>query len=147
MKKSNFLCNFEIVINELSPRRTTITWTNHFAIPSLLECFVLSERPLFCDPEIRCQTHHLAKLITRTIILKTTLLEFPLVRSFVRTENCKKNFIHFSMLIRPMIIRDPIGIYIFCILYPILGLSRAKNKIKLAYIVMVSCASHRSLAK
>ena len=37
----------------------------------------------FFDPEIRCQTHHFAKLITRAIILKTTLFEFPFVPNFV----------------------------------------------------------------
>ena len=91
---------FKFVINYLSSWQTSITWTHHFAIPSLLTCFVSSEQPLFFDPEILSRTHHLTKLIARTIIPKTTLFEFPLVPNF--GSKIKKNFIHFSLLIRTM---------------------------------------------
>ena len=36
---------YKFVINHSSPRRTFITWTYHFVIPSLLECFASPERP------------------------------------------------------------------------------------------------------
>ena len=50
--------------------------------PHFLNVLFRQNRPFFFDPEIRCRTHHLTKLITRTIILKTTLFEFPLVSNF-----------------------------------------------------------------
>ena len=50
---------------------------------------------------------------------------------------------HQSHKSRPMIMRAPIVRYLFSISYTILGLFRAKNKIRLAYILVVmgSCAS------
>ena len=86
---------FKFVINDSSPRRTSITWTHHLAIPAILDCFASLERLLFFSPEIRCLTPHLAKLITRTIILKRTLSEFRLVPNFV-PKIVKNFFIHFS---------------------------------------------------
>ena len=58
------------------------------------------ERLLFFSPEIRCLTPHLAKLITRTIILKRTLSEFRLVPNFV-PKIVKNFFIHFSCSSEP----------------------------------------------
>ena len=71
----------------------------HFTspFPHFLNISFRQKGPFF-DPEIRCRTHHLAKLITRTIILKTTMFEFPLVPNFV--QKIVKNFKSFSMLIR-----------------------------------------------
>ena len=52
-----------------------------------------------------------------------------------------KKIIHFFMLIRAMIMRAPKYYLFFSISYTILGLSRAKNMIKLAFIVIGSFAS------
>ena len=86
---------FKIIINDLSPRRTSITWTLHFAIPLLLEIQDIMFRfvrtaPLF-RPRYPLPNSPLGKRFARI----PTCSEF-------RTEDCKKNFIHFSVLIRTM---------------------------------------------
>ena len=90
---------FKFVINELSLRRTSITWTDHFAIPSLLECFVSSKRPLFFDPEIFCRTHHLAKLINN---LKNNFVIIPTCSEF-RTKIARKFLFIFPCSSEPLI--------------------------------------------
>ena len=93
---------FKFVMNDSSPRRTSITWTHHLAIAAILDCFASLERLLFFSPEIRCLPPHLAKLITRTIILKRTLSEFQLVPNFI-SKIVKKIFIHFLCSSEPWI--------------------------------------------
>ena len=106
MKKLNLfhifkIVNNEFVINDLSPRRTSITWTLHFAIPSLLEHFVSSKGPFFrprnpLPNSSPCKTNHSHNNPKNNYVRIPTCSEF-------RTENCKKIFNHFPCSSEPLI--------------------------------------------